>query len=341
MQNATNRLDWGKRRLTIMRKLLWLAGILALPLFLLLLARGAMSGANRILERRYPPPGQMVPVGDYKLQLYCSGSGSPTVVIEPGMGVDWVDWRRVTSSLQPTNRVCVYDRAGYGWSDPGPMPRTALLEARELHSLLSRAAIPQPYILAGHSYGGYIARLYASQFRDSLAGVVLVEPDELPPNTAVPPKPSNIDWHFNALVKLIPPLGFQRLHRMYAGDESVHGDLHNAPRVYRERYLISSSPSQLQFERNESDSLPLTVAQIRATVFPRDLPLTVITAMRARAANSIRPGLHARLAQSSQFGRQIFAWGSRHMIPLEEPELIVSAVRDMIQQPHRPDYAAR
>src|SRR5262249_18374237 len=120
-----------------MRRILYAVALLAAPFLLILLVRSSSGLANRILEKRYPPPGRMVSVGDYKLKLYCPGSGSPTIIIEPGNGSDWVAWRDVIPPLAATNRVCVYDRAGYGWSERGPKPRTALQETGELHSLLS------------------------------------------------------------------------------------------------------------------------------------------------------------------------------------------------------------
>ena len=322
---------------TLMRRLLYLAGIAVLPFVLILLARGATGLASRILERRYPPPGRMVPVGNYRLQLFCSGSGSPTIIIEPGMGVDWVGWRLVIPQLAAAHRVCVYDRAGYGWSDAGPMPRTALRESGELHLLLTRAGIAPPYLLVAHSFGGYIARLYASQFAGTLAGVVLVDPSlEDEPATAHAPRQPQA----RRLRDLIPPLGIERLKRMDRGDEALPGDLRHAPPVYRERYLIASSLAQLAAEHSEFTSLDLTWAQVRRAVFPRDLPLTVITAVhlgRADVDPTELPAEHrelqARLAHSSRFGRQIIARRSGHMVPLDEPQVIVDAVREIIAPP--------
>ena len=328
----------------MMKRVIYPAATAGALLGLILLTPISTTWVAGMLEKRYPPPGQMVPVGNYKLQLYCSGSGSPTVVIEPGMGVDWVGWRGVIASLLPSNRVCVYDRAGYGWSDPGPKPRTALLETRELHTMLTRAGVPQPYILAAHSFGAYIARIYASQFRDSLAGVVLVDPSSEEEPIVDMTKIMGRGWRMRDLLDLIPPLGIQRLRRMYNGENALPRDLRSAPRFYQERYLIASSLAQLKYERNEFDSLSLTRAQVRATVFPRDLPLIVITAVRPADvhASSGPTGqeLQARLAHLSASGRQIFARRSGHMIPVDEPELIVGAVQELTRQSSRRTEAA-
>jgi pimeloyl-ACP methyl ester carboxylesterase len=334
-----------------MRRILNAVAILAAPFLLILLVRSSTGLANRILEKRYPPPGQMVSMGNYKLQLYCSGSGSPTIIIEPGTGSDWVMWRNVITPLASTNRVCVYDRAGYGWSERGPKPRTALQETGELHRLLSRAGVAPPYVLLAHSFGGYIARIYASKFRDSLAGVVLVDPsheDEAALSKQAPAARPAGGWRMRDALKLLPPLGIERVKRMYNGDKAIPEDLRHAPRIYQERYLIASSLVQLEFERNEHDSLSLTWAQAREAVFPRDLALTVITALHSGRPDrnpvelpAAHSELQGRLAHSSRFGRQIFARRSGHMVPFDEPELVVSAVQDMIRQPQQPEVASR
>jgi pimeloyl-ACP methyl ester carboxylesterase len=253
------------------------------------------------------------------------------------MGVDWVGWRKVISKLAETNRVCVYDRAGYGWSDPGPKPRTASLESDELNTLLARARVPRPYILAAHSYGAYIARIFASRHREALAGVVLVDPShEDEPVIDMEAVKRARGLRLRNLADLLPPLGLQRLRRIYAGEKALPPDLRSAPRFYQARYLVASSVTQLKFERNEFDSLNLTNEEVRKAVFPRDLPLTVITA--ARNGEPVPAGgpnpweLHARLARSSDLGEQIFARHSGHMVPLEEPELIVGAVLEMARR---------
>ena len=321
------------------RQIKYLAVVAAAVFGVILLTQISTTWATRVLEKRYPPPGRMVPVGDYKLQLYCFGSGSPTVVIEPGMGVDWVSWRRVITKLIPANRVCVYDRAGYGWSEPGPTPRTALREAGELHVLLTRAAVPQPYIFAAHSFGAYIARIYASQFRDSLAGVVLVDPSQEDEPVVDLAEHKGRRLSVRDILDLVPPLGIQRLRRMYGGDRAIPPDLREAPRFYQERYLIASSLDQLKLERNEFESLRLTRAQVRENIFPNDLPLTVITAMRFSSNEGAHPSnapstqeLQGRLVRLSRFGKQILARQSGHMVPLDEPELVVTAIQDIAHQ---------
>ena len=125
-----------------------------------------------------PPPGQLVDVGGWHLHLYCTGeakSSQPTVVLEAGTGDFSVEWSLVQPKLAAFVRVCSYDRAGTGWSGLGPHPRTMHQIVYELHVLLEKAGVRPPYVLVGHSYGGWLVRLYVSQYRSDVAGMILVE----------------------------------------------------------------------------------------------------------------------------------------------------------------------
>ena len=122
-----------------------------------------------------PPPGRMVDIGSHRLHLLCEGSGSPTVVIDSGLGALALEWRGVQRELAAQFTTCLYDRAGYGWSEPGPQPRTTARITEELALLLERGDVPGPYVLVGHSFGGYTAQLFARRFPERTAGVVLVE----------------------------------------------------------------------------------------------------------------------------------------------------------------------
>jgi hypothetical protein len=135
-----------------------LLGLAVAPIALGVIGSIYQAIATEIDQRNYPPPGQLVDVGGYKLHLYCTGEGSPTVILDalfPGTDSNWV-W--VQPKIAKTTRVCAYDRAGHGWSDSGPEPRDAEQQARELHTLLTNAGIAGPYILVGHSLGGLSVR---------------------------------------------------------------------------------------------------------------------------------------------------------------------------------------
>jgi pimeloyl-ACP methyl ester carboxylesterase len=123
----------------------------------------------------FPAPGALVDVGGYQLHILCTGQGSPTVILESGLGTSSSAWALVQPAVTRTTRTCAYDRAGAGWSQPGPEPRDALQISMELHTLLQRADIAGPYVLVGHSNGGLYSRLYASMYPTDVGGVVLIE----------------------------------------------------------------------------------------------------------------------------------------------------------------------
>jgi len=145
----------------------------------LLLGAGAIVQllATASDRRAYPPPGQLVDIGGYRLHLHAQGPvGSfPTVILEGGAGLGSVSWGWVQPRIAQTTRVVAYDRAGIGWSDPGPAPRDGEHIATELHAALAVAGINPPYVLVGHSFGGLYVRIFADRYPDEVAGMVLVD----------------------------------------------------------------------------------------------------------------------------------------------------------------------
>jgi pimeloyl-ACP methyl ester carboxylesterase len=133
-----------------------------------------------------PVPGNFYSVNGRQMHIYCSGAGSPTVVIETGASASWLGWQGVQPQLAQVTRVCTYDRAGHGWSEPRPGPRDAETTVRELHALLDQTGVQRPLVLAGHSLGGLLVREYAREFPAEVAGAVLIDSsspqqlDELP-----------------------------------------------------------------------------------------------------------------------------------------------------------------
>lgn len=119
--------------------------------------------------------GQLVDVGPYRLHLECTGSGSPTVILEPGGGGSAASMGLIAPAVARDTRVCVYDRAGRGWSDFAASPPDGAQIATDLHTLLHRAHVPGPYVLAGHSFGGLYVRAYAAQYPQDVAGLVLLD----------------------------------------------------------------------------------------------------------------------------------------------------------------------
>jgi pimeloyl-ACP methyl ester carboxylesterase len=142
-----------------------------------------LAGAGDSDEKPPSPPGRLVDVGGYRLHLWSMGKGSPTVVLDAGMGDFSFTWGLVQPEVAKFTRVCSYDRAGSAWSDAGPTPRTMKQEVHELRVLLRRAGIRPPYVMVGASYGGLLSRLYARNYPGEVAGMVLV--DSTDPDTTL------------------------------------------------------------------------------------------------------------------------------------------------------------
>src|SRR2546430_2574221 len=163
-------------RRTIRRRLLRLLVICSLTLVgLLLLGLSSQAIASAVDASHYPAPGKLVDIGGYRLHIHCTGTGSPTVILDAGLGGTSLDWSKVQPAVARFTRVCSYDRAGYGWSDTGPGPRTSQQIVKELHLLLMHAQISGPYLLVGHSVGGLNMRLYAYRYPHEVAGMVLLD----------------------------------------------------------------------------------------------------------------------------------------------------------------------
>jgi pimeloyl-ACP methyl ester carboxylesterase len=131
--------------------------------------------ATRSFERQHPPPGELIDVGGHRLHIHSQGSGGPAVIIDAGLSAASWECESFAGRIAGFTQVCTYDRAGYGWSDPGPRPRTSQQVVAELRALLQRAQIKPPYILVGHSWGGLNVRLYASQYPNEVVGLVLLD----------------------------------------------------------------------------------------------------------------------------------------------------------------------
>jgi pimeloyl-ACP methyl ester carboxylesterase len=185
---------------------------------LVVLALSAIGGGYETVRESidataYPAPGQLIDVGGHRLHLNCTGTGSPTVVLEPGHGEVSSAMGWIAPAVSQDTRVCVYDRAGHGWSDPADGPQDAVETARDLHTLLDRAHIPGPYVLAGHSFGGLYVLTFAATYSDQVAGLVLLDSTAPNPGGAPPAKAGSYDLigRISTLLSATAHLGAARL----------------------------------------------------------------------------------------------------------------------------------
>ena len=139
----------------------------------LILLYANIASANE--NKPFKPPGKFIHLGMHVMYIDCLGDKSPTVLIDVGIADSSANWYKIAKTISKSVRVCVYDRAGYGWSDPGPGKRTTSQIVHELNMLLESAKVPEPYVLVGHSFGGFTARYFAATRPNKVVGVVLVD----------------------------------------------------------------------------------------------------------------------------------------------------------------------
>ena len=245
----------------------------------------ALAGVGAIYQavataydlRTFLPPGQLVDVGGYTLHIYCTGpttSDSPTVILEPGLGATASAWAWIQPAVAKTARVCAYDRAGMGWSEPSAEPHDAQHIAKALHTLLRNANIARPYVLVGWSYGGLYMRAYADQYRTEVAGVVLLDSSSPDQCTSTPGGQAQCA-SFTRIYAIAPALARLGVMRVMGHFQPASGL--PAPQSAQ---LAASFAATKDWEAQSAEFLasPATNVQVRAAAFPVGVPLFVLTA---------------------------------------------------------------
>jgi pimeloyl-ACP methyl ester carboxylesterase len=251
------------------------------PVFAVLLIASIGGAYERVGEavdqNDVPITGEAIDVGGHSLYLRCSGSGSPTVILEPGAGGTSSDFGWIEPVVARDTRVCVYDRAGRGWSEPADAPQDAKQIATDLHTLLDRGDVPGPFVLAGHSFGGLYALTFAALHPDEVAGMVLVD-STAPASTATPapatPGESDADdlsGHISALLSSTARLGVSRLL-----GQTDYGSL--PPRSRDEARASVATASHLQSTVDEYVLANASAKQAAALADFAGKPLVVLTA---------------------------------------------------------------
>jgi pimeloyl-ACP methyl ester carboxylesterase len=325
MNNQNQRAEVGTRRYGARGYLRWFSGILALFLGLMLIGAIYESSAETADAQAFPPPGQMVDVGGYRLHLNCSGSGSPTVVIDTGWGDASAGWGWVQPEVAKTTRICTYDRAGMGWSEVSPQPRTAREFAKELHTLLTNANEPGPFVLVGHSLAGYTMRVYAHDYPEEVAGLVLIDPQNLSTSGVATPQPAPKPGK-TSLPALIARAGLVRLLSGVNQDLPPQDQLAYKP--------LSVTPRWIQTALDEGRGMTEGGAQARAVTTLGDLPLIVLS--RGKDMDADSAASQARYLQLSTDSEQLFADHSGHAIQIEQPDAAISAIIQMVRQVREP-----
>ncbi len=294
--------------------------------------------AGLVAARRYPPPGELYDIGGYRLHLHCVGKGSPTVVLESGLGRDSLDWSWVQPGLVAHTRTCVYDRAGSGWSDPGPLPRDRRSVAGALHALLTAAGVDPSLVLVGHSAGGSYVQLFEHLYPEWVAGMVLVDVTHRETSVQKPPPAAMV-----AVVRLLRFVGVGRLFGMINGDDLP-------PEAQAMENTLVYRPAFISTLVAENEGVALTSRQIREVGVAGslgDLPLVVMTAagpvedqprpgsmtlVEAREELALRHRLQHEMLSLSTNSRQVMAKHSGHQIQKDQPEFVIEVISELIDR---------
>ena len=343
--NKPKPVQWKRRVLIGLVTLATLVGLLVATAF------AYEEVAESHARNQFPAPGALVDVGGFRLHLYCAGHGSPTVILNSGLGVSSLYWTLVQNEVSGTTRVCWYDRAGYGWSDPGPKPRTSQNIAKELHTLLHNAGEREPYIFVGHSFGGYNVRVFAHAYPKEVAGLILVDSSHEDQYSRLPSKMKEADEaqrKQDLVGRVAARLALFRFKPSLRGIDK-YADLFQdfPPRIVEEmkadtlqaKFMDAVLDEFAQFNGASAD-------EVRAARDFRDLPLTVLTAAKSPEPRDLPAGMSIQeavdfqeiwigelqkdLAHLSTQGRQVLVENSDHMIPVRRPDVIVKAVDEMV-----------
>lgn len=294
--------------------------------------------------------------GSIKLNLNCTGKGGPMVVLDSGMGGSALDWLYVQPEIAKFTRVCSYDRAGHGWSDSSPLPRTSLHIAAELKELLTSARERGPYVLVGHSFGGYNVRMFAKRYPSDVAGMVLVDakhPDEtsrqkqLQDSLPAPVKAriENDEQRRRFFTRFYEPIGlYYGIDRLKLALGGVYSPAF-PKELQNEVLFLDQQPKYIKGVEAEDKLDDESAAQVRAAGTLHDLPLIVLTAGRPYAGDSSDTlltetqkknrddlwiyELQAQYTHLSSRGKQVVVEQSSHEMPTDRPDAIVSAVREI------------
>lgn len=314
-----------------------MAGLLILILVLTAFTYTAGAFAKRQLARQNLPPGQLTNIGDYNMHIYCTGEGSPTVILEAGLNDFFVSWSKIQPGVAKVTRVCSYDRAGLGWSEASPFPRTSKVMVEELHTLLKNTGIEGPYILVGHSFGGINIRLFARQYPDEVIGLVLVDSAHEQQIQRLPFLKDAADGFvgqfraFSTMSSLglmalspaaIPNRGFpEEAYKQYQVVLATTDYFDNA---IAESTTFFSGASSLKMTR--LGDLPLIVLS-------HGVPDTISSLNRAEQSQFEQEWtkMQLELAGLSSNSKQVIAKKSGHYIQLDEPDLVIESILQLVQ----------
>ncbi len=323
-----------------------LRGLVVLTVLVVLLAVLGFSYehyASGQDPKRYPPLGRLIDVENHQMHLYCTGNGAPTVVLESPATGSAIDWGYVQPEIAKFTRVCAYDRAGFAWSEAGPQPRTARQAAQELELLLRTAGESGPFVLVGASYGGHVVRLFANDYPNQTRGVVLVDarPERL---FSIPTfrQQANDGLGIVGGLAALSDFGFARPFIALIPDRMIPPAAVPLYKAKPGSFSIVFQSKMWQASSDEAHAMDTSDEQVAAIQSMGDIPLIVLRHGKpmfgsfapdeAAKMEAQWQALQEEIAAKSSRSQIVVATSSGHGIQIEQPAIIVDAVRQLAKQ---------
>ena len=328
--------------------------LLAIPAVLLILGIIYQKIGVSSDLKRHPPPGKLIEVNGVPVHIRTVGTGRPAVIFESGVAASSVSWTPVQDSVAEFTSTASYDRSGFGWSYQTRRPQTPMEMVESLRTLLTAAGFVSPFVLVGHSFGTLLVRLFADRWPEDVAGMVLVDPALLLEWADPTPDRRRMLGRGIALSRrgaMLAKIGFVRLSlslltggsralpklfsklssgKGHSVSERLVGEVRKLPPVLWP--VVQSHwcrPQSFESMARHLAVLPETAALVYKTNPSRSIPVTVIS---AGGLTQTQRAEHESIARSSDRGRHIVASRSGHWVHLDEPEVVVEAIRDILSQ---------
>lgn len=323
----------------------WVCGVLAVIAFAFPVAspgrfdvaQGAASAARPGPDR----PGRLIRLPDgRRLNFRCTGRGSPTVLLEIGFSGTSLGWSKVQRLVEPMTRVCAYDRAGAGFSDPGPEPRDASAIARDLDYALRAGRIAPPYVIVGHSSGGLYARVFAARRRADIAGMVLVDP-------TVEYQDKRFAAVFGPGAGTLAPIRERVAACLQAARSKLlaAGSAEFSKCVPPGQEVLAQRPAMWLSQLSELDALMAESSEeaIRARVVSISAPVIVLTADRSFGepkVEAVWSAMHQEMARNYP-NATVRDVASSHMMIIERPDVVAGAIAEVVAKSRRDSTGER
>jgi pimeloyl-ACP methyl ester carboxylesterase len=283
--------------------------------------------------RRFPPPGKLVDVRGHLMHIHCQGTGSPTIIVEQGIGAQSLGWSQLNQRMAGVSTLCAYDRRGMGYSEPVDHPTPATEVARNLNDLLRSAGVNDDIVLVGWSAGGMYSREYYRQFPARVKGIVLVDSSHEQQTHRMSPVPPAEAFDRMKVYRYLAPLGWVRasgrIERQFASAP--------LPPALRDRLIAINLKSHLHRTLlNEGAGFETDLGKNQPPPKLGDIPLIVLSEGKPNIPymqENLKTwfGLQEELAHLSTNGQHIVAQNSTHAIHRTEPELVLESVRRVVE----------